>query len=186
MGFDIVLEDACNLSLCMLVGRLSYRNLCHTSLEDWVTANWEPLLDYSLKIQILLKAWYGFRCRKTEQTIPLLGKLWVMDGRSLMIKRWRVNLDLSCMYFHLQHLSVLLPGLTFHLWNKRSLGALGNNLGRFITVDDQALKAPDKRLCKVLVEINLHAGLSYSIEIEWRGHLKCQRLDCLGVPFHFS
>lgn len=38
----------------------------------------------------------------------------------------------------------------------------------------------------MLVEIDLHAGLSDSIEIEWRGHLRCQRLDYLGVPFHFS
>jgi hypothetical protein len=95
MGFDIVLEDACNLSLFILVGRLSYRNLCHTSLEDWVTTNWEPLLDYTSKIHFLSQGWYGFQCRKTEETIPLLGKLWAMDGRSLMIKRWRVNFDLS-------------------------------------------------------------------------------------------
>jgi hypothetical protein len=63
---------------------------------------------------------------------------------------------------------VLLPGLPLQLWNKRALEALGNDLGRFIAVDEQALKSPDKRLCKVLVEINLHAGLSETIEIEWR------------------
>jgi hypothetical protein len=81
---------------------------------------------------------------------------------------------------------VLLPGLPLQLWNKRALEALGNELGRFIVMDEQALKSPDKRLCKELVEIDLHVGLLESIEIEWRGHLRSQRLDYLGVPFHCS
>jgi len=53
-------------------------------------------------------------------------------------------------------------------------------------VDDSLLKAPNIRICRVLVEIDIHAGLLESLEIEWRGHLLTQRLDYLGIPFRCS
>jgi hypothetical protein len=84
----------------------------------------------------LTKGWNGFRSRKSEDAIPLLGKLWVIDGSSLIIKRWRVGFDPSREYFHIRYLWVLLLGLPFQLWNKRALEALGNNMGRFIAVDE--------------------------------------------------
>jgi len=46
---------------------------------------------------------------------------------------------------------------------------VAKNLGRFIAVDEVALTALDKRICKVLVEIDIHAGLPKTIELEWRG-----------------
>jgi hypothetical protein len=36
---------------------------------------------------------------------------------------------------------------------------------------------------KVLVEVDIHAGLLETLEIEWRGLLLVQRLDYLGIPF---
>jgi hypothetical protein len=80
----------------------------------------------------------------------------------------------------------VLSGVPLQLWNSKALEAIGNELGRFIKVDDQALKAPDKRLCKVLVEIDIHSGLLEMLEIEWQGHVVSQRLDYLGVPFSCS
>jgi hypothetical protein len=81
---------------------------------------------------------------------------------------------------------VLLPGLPLQWWNKRALVDVVNNLGRFIVVDEVALTTPDKRICKVLVEIDIHAGLPETIELEWRGLLRCQRIDFMGIPFRCS
>jgi hypothetical protein len=39
---------------------------------------------------------------------------------------------------------------------------------------------------KVLVEVDIHAGLLETLDIEWRGHLFIQRLDYLGLPFRCS
>jgi hypothetical protein len=50
-------------------------------------------------------------------------------------------------------------------------------------VDEEALLATDKRLCRVLVEIDIHVGLPEAVELEWRGMLRVQRLDFLGIPF---
>jgi hypothetical protein len=60
---------------------------------------------------------------------------------------------------------------------------IGNALGRFIKVDDLALSAPERRLGKILVEVDIHSGLLESIDIQWRGHTICQKLDYLGLPF---
>jgi hypothetical protein len=42
-------------------------------------------------------------------------------------------------------------------------------LGHFLAVDEKALQARDKHLCRVLVEIDIHAGLLETVELEWRG-----------------
>jgi len=102
-----------------------------------------------------------------------------------MLKCWRDNFDPTQDYFHFRHLWVLLPGLPMHLWNVKSLEAIGNVLGRFIKVYEHELLASDKRMCKVLVELDIHSGLLESLEIVWRGHTMCQKLDYLGIPFSF-
>lgn len=103
-----------------------------------------------------------------------------------MLKRWRVSFDPTLDYFRHRHLWVLLPGLSLHLWNVKALEAIGNALGKFIKVDEEALLAVDKKMCKVLVEIDIHAGLLESLEIVWRGHHWPQPLDYLGISFRCS
>jgi hypothetical protein len=47
----------------------------------------------------------------------------------------------------------------------KELEAIGNVLGRFIKVDELSLNAYDKRMGKVLVELDIHYGLLESLEI---------------------
>ena len=60
---------------------------------------------------------------------------------------------------------------------------IGNTLGHFLKVDNQYLLSSNKRMAKVLVEIDIHARLLETLEIEWKGHLFSQRLDYLSLPF---
>jgi hypothetical protein len=64
--------------------------------------------------------------------------------------------------------------------------AIGNSLGRFISVDPKTLVGPDKKLARILVELDIHEGLLESLDIDWRGHLTRQKLDYLGIPFRCS
>jgi hypothetical protein len=48
------------------------------------------------------------------------------------------------------------------------------------------LGATDKKICRVLVEIDIHAGLLESLDIVWRGYHWSQPLDYLGIPFRCS
>ena len=89
----------------------------------------------------------------------ILEKLWSYGGGSLMLKRWHVSFDPAQDYFCHRHLWVLLPGLPLYLWNAKALEAIGNVLGKFIKVDEEALQDADKKICRVLVEIDGHIGL---------------------------
>jgi hypothetical protein len=76
--------------------------------------------------------------------------------------------------------------LLFMIWNEKALEAIGNELGWFICLNEHSLRDSDRRLGKVLVEVDIHSGLLESLEIVWRGHTVTQRLDYLGIPFRCS
>lgn len=60
---------------------------------------------------------------------------------------------------------------------------IGNSIGQFISVDEQALGAPDRKMGKILVEVDIHLRLLEILEIQWRDQLYTQRLDYVGLPF---
>jgi hypothetical protein len=86
MGVDVGLEESCNLSLCALVGRLSYRSLCNHPITDWMQSSWVPLLGYSPDLLTLSRGWFGFIFKNPEDTVLILERLWVFEGSSLMLK----------------------------------------------------------------------------------------------------
>jgi len=43
---------------------------------------------------------------------------------------------------------------------------IGNSIGHFIGVDEQALGAPDRNLGRVLVEVEIHSGLLETLDIQ--------------------
>jgi hypothetical protein len=183
LGDDIGMEDSVSLALCTLLGRISYRHLCRIELADWVHSIGNPLLGYSPEISYLPRGWYSFNFATAEDALLILERLWVFDRATLMMKHWRVSFDPQQDYFRHRHTWVLLPSLPLHLSNTKALQAIGNSLGRFISVDSVALAAPVKRVAKVLVELDIHEGVLESIDIEWRGHNTRQKLDYLGIPF---
>jgi hypothetical protein len=67
MGADVGLEESCNLSLCALVGQLSYRSLCKQSLPAWVMTTWVPLLGYAPEVLFLSRGWFGFLFRTSRR-----------------------------------------------------------------------------------------------------------------------
>jgi len=134
----------------------------------------------------MTRGWFGFRFKKSKDTSLILNQCWFLDGGSFNLKRWQVRFDSTQEYFCLCHLGVLLPGLPLHLWNEKSLEAIGNALDRVIKFEKQALVTSDKKLAKVLVEIDIHSRLLESLDIVWRGHCICQKLDYLGIPFRCS
>jgi hypothetical protein len=99
LGSDIGLEGTCSLALCALVGRISYRTLCKTSVPAWVATTWTPLLGYSPEVIFLSKGWFRFLFNSLEDTPWVLEKPWVIDGINLMIKCWRVSFDTDIEYF---------------------------------------------------------------------------------------
>jgi len=55
LGSDVGLTETCSLSMCRLVGRLSYNYLYKVSLLDWIENTWKPLLGYKPELVTLTK-----------------------------------------------------------------------------------------------------------------------------------
>jgi hypothetical protein len=170
LGSDVGLEESCRLALCGLVGRLSYPHLADSSVQGWITQFWAPLLGYEPEMLCLTKGWFGFICKTPEDAELLLNSFWVIGRSTLMLKRWRVAFDPRTEYFHYRHLWVLLSGLLpLHLWNEGAMRAIGDALGRYITLDSSTLENTVRKVGRVLVEIDIHGGLLEELVIEWRG-----------------
>ena len=63
---------------------------------------------------------------------------------------------------------------------------IGNTIGRFIAVEDDFLHSYDKRMAKILVEMDLTTGFPVEIDIICLERIIQQRLDYLNVPFRCS
>jgi len=177
------LEDLCKMSICALVGRISYKRLSSQPLEDWIKLKWFPLLGYCPDVLYLKKGWLCFYYRSLEDASLLLSSLWVFGGSSLMLKCWRMAFNLDTDYFQLRHLWVFLPGLSLHLWNEGAIRAIGDSLGNFIAFDTLSLTGSSRKMGRLLVEMDITIGLLKTLEIEWRGRKLLQTLDYLGLPF---
>jgi hypothetical protein len=132
---------------------------------------------------LLPRGWSGFVFKCPEDSELVLNKFWSFDGGSLMLKRWCLSFNPTTKYFSFRHIWVLLPSLPLQMWNLKALEAVGNAIGHFLKIDDADLLSLDKRMAKVLVEVDIHEGLLEVLEIEWRGLLFVQCLDYLGLPF---
>jgi hypothetical protein len=183
---DVGLSEACNLALCALVGRLAYKEKCKQSLDAWISKHWKPILGYIPKIHLLQQGWLAFIFRNPEDSTLILDNFWPIDGGSLMLKRWRLGFNPTTEFFSLRHVWVLLPGLPLQLWNQQTLKLIGASLGRFLSVDQNSLDAPDRRMARIYVELDIQAGLPDILEIDWRNQLISQRLDYMGIPFRCS
>jgi hypothetical protein len=103
-----------------------------------------------------------------------------------MLKKWRLPFNPETEYFSFRHIWVMLLGLPLYLWNKGALTAIRNNLGSFIMVGKKNLEVSNRKVAKVLVEMDVHLGLLTTMEVEWHGICYHQRIDYLGLPFRCS
>ena len=87
-----------------------------------------------------------------------------------MLECWHIHFDPLRECVKKRHFWVLLPGLPLPLWNCSVMEGIGNTIGHYVTVEDDFLHAYDKRMAKILVEMDLNSGLPAEIEIlclEW-------------------
>jgi hypothetical protein len=78
---------------------------------------------------------------------------------------------------------VFLPRCQLIVWSLESFKEIGNALKKFLYVDPKLLTGSNRRVGKLLVEVDLFGGLPNEIDIGWHGVMIQQRFDFLGVPF---
>ena len=104
----------------------------------------------------------------------------------MVLGRWHSKFDPLRERISKRHLWVLLPHLPFPLWSRQFLEGIGNTIGRFVLVEDDFHQVYDKRVAKILVEMDISRRLPAEVEILCNKRLLIQRLDYLHMPFRCS
>ena len=97
----------------------------------------------------------------------ILDGLWLVGKVSLILCWWWVDFYPGLSRVLKRHLWVLLPHLPLPLWTQESLSKIGNCLGRFIMLDEQLFHTYDKRMAKVMVELDTSKGLPAVLDTTW-------------------
>ena len=79
-----------------------------------------------------------------------------------------------------------MSALPFPLWNKEFLIGIANTLGRFVALEKYFHLIFDKRMARVLVELDVSKGLLPDIDIVCNSSVFTQILDYLNMPFRCS
>lgn len=144
---------------------------------------WVGVVRYKPKILFLVKGWFCFLFGLAEDADRVLSRMWVVKSDNLMLKRWHTTFNLDKEPLIFRHLWVIFPGFPLVFWNFEAFTTIGNAIGKFLHVDLKHLTGSDRRMGRILVEVDLNEGLPEQIEIAWRGTIFKQRLDYTGVPF---
>ena len=116
-------------------------------------------------ISFLARGWIVFVFLEDSHATTILNSLWCSGVGSLVLDRWHVNFDPLRERVKKRHLWVLLPGLPFPLWNRSLLEGIGDTIGHFVAVEDDFMNSYDKRMARILVELDISMGLPADIEI---------------------
>jgi hypothetical protein len=152
-----------------LVGRFGYGALGARDISVWMEENWSPILGYVLEVFVLIKGWYCFLFKDGGDAELILQSKWVVRAGSLMLKRWHTTFNPIKEKICFRHLWVLLPGCPLVFWNVEAFRAIGDSLGNFMHVDLKMVAGSDRRMGKILVEMDMLDGLPAELEIDWCG-----------------
>lgn len=84
-----------------------------------------------------------------------------------------------------RHLWVLLPGLPLQLWSEEILELIANQLGKFMSVEKVSMCGEDRKMARVLVDLDISEGMPDSFQILWEDFIINQRLDYKVIPLIF-
>ena len=133
--------------------------------HTWATETWKPIFNYTPTISLLARGWIVIVFLEEAHALTVLNSFWRIQKGSLVLDCWHVHFNPLRERVKKRHLWVLLPGLPLPLWNREIMEGIGNTIGRFVAVEDDFLHTFDKRMAKILVEMDLISGLPAEIEI---------------------
>ena len=123
------------------------------------------MLAYIPTISLLSNGRIVFVFLEADHVALILDTIWRIGAGSLVLGCWHTHFDPLRERVTKRHLWVLLPSLPFPLLSKSILEGIANTVGRFVAVDDDFHLTFDKRMARVLVEMDVSHGLPAEVEI---------------------
>jgi len=118
---------------------------------------------------ILTKGWFCFIFKSSEDAEEVLKRVWVVSNGNLILEQWTYAFNPEKEHIRFRHLWVLMPSCPVVIWNVEAFKVIGNTLGKFLHDDTRLLIGQDRKMWKLLLEIDLHEGLLENMDIVWRG-----------------
>jgi hypothetical protein len=76
-----------------------------------------------------------------------------------------------------------LSALPLQFWSLDYFKAIGNFLGDFLEADLSFEKTKQRKIARILVNLNVREGLGEEIDLTWEGYTHTQLLDYENIPF---
>ena len=132
---------------------------------------------------MLNRGLFAINLQKEEDLVWLQTKCWHIDHSPVLMKPWTPLFDASKERVDIIPIWVKLPALPLHFWDLYHFRRIGDILGTFLEADLSFLETKEKKVARILVNLNIREGLAESIILEWGPDPITQILDYENVPF---
>ena len=133
----------------------------------------------------LNRNWYAFTFQNSEHSKWVLSKAWSINNSLLLLKPWIPLFDASKKCLGKILVWVRLPTLPFHLWSFDYFKKNGNFLGDFLDVDMTFEETKQRKIVRILVNLNIKEGLGEDLDLNWGRYNYVQKLDYENIPFRY-
>jgi len=182
LGDDVEMQEVVEMSKVTLVGRVNGRSFALGTIQNWVKEEW-GFLGYTAEVDELSRKWYAFTFRSEDQAQEVLRKNWSIQSTPMLLKPWTPMFDASRERVDTIPLWVRLPAFPFQYWKDKFFRRIGNRLGEFLEADESFMDSNQKRMARILVNINVREGLGDAVELILGHYRHIQKLDYENIPF---
>jgi hypothetical protein len=153
------------------------------TIREWIHSTWKDELGYLPELVELNRNWYAFTFQNSEHSKWVLSKAWSINNSPLLLKPWNPLFDASTERLDKILVWVRLPALPFHLWSFDYFKKIGNFLGDFLDADMTFEETKQRKVARILVNLNVREGLGEEMDLSWGGYTYAQKLDYENIPF---
>jgi hypothetical protein len=180
---EIGMNKVVQLSNQTLVGRASGNFFSLKTIISWTQSVWEEHLGYALEVIELRRNWFSFNFLQPEHAKWVLGKNWSINFSPLLLKPWSPLFDANREKLDKIPIWVRLPALPLQFWSLDYFKAIENFLGDFLEADLSYEEIKQRKIARILVNLNVREGLGEEIDLTWGNYTHTQILDYENVPF---
>jgi len=182
LGEDVEIQEVVQMSKITLVGRVNGRSFALGTILKWVEEAW-GFLGFLPEVVELSRKWYAFTFHSENHAQQVLRKNWSIQSSPILLKPWTPLFDASRERVDIVPLWVRMPAFPLQFWKEKYFRSVGNRLGEFLEADESFLETKQKRIARILVNINVREGLGDEIELVLGSYRHIQKLDYENIPF---
>jgi len=182
LGEEVEIQHVIQMSKQTLVGRVNGRTFAVDTVYNWMKEEW-GFLGYIPEVIELNRKWFAFTFQSEEQTQSILRGVWSIQNSPMMLKPWSPMFDASRERVDTIPIWVRLPGLPPFYWEEKYFKRIGNKIGEFLEADNSFVDTRQRKMARILVNINVREGLGEEVDIVFGPFQHTQKLDYENIPF---